>query len=157
MQLNVNSEIIFKVPITPKCFFRKNESLHLFETHRGFFFLFLTNPAILEASKVAKIEASFVHDRVRRGVSLFLFLRHKLIYIALTLCKDACKVDCNVKTEIDPLPFSFGREQKMLGFSQLPKPIKWQDLLEKKNGRNASRTGAKIHFSEKNILGLWAL
>ena len=46
----------------------------------------------------------------------------------------------------------------MLEFSQLTKPIKWQDLLEKgKNGRNASRTGAKIHFSEKNILGLGAL
>ena len=43
----------------------------------------------------------------------------------------------------------------MLGFSQLPKPIKWQDLLEKgKNGRNASRTGAKIHFSEKNTFGV---
>ena len=46
----------------------------------------------------------------------------------------------------------------MLGFAQLSKPIKWQDLLEKgKNGRNAFRTGAKIHFNEKNILGLGAL
>ena len=46
----------------------------------------------------------------------------------------------------------------MLGFSQLSKPMKWQDLLEKgKNGCNAFRTGAKIHFSEKNILGLWVL
>ena len=42
----------------------------------------------------------------------------------------------------------------MLGFSQLSKPIKWQDLLEKgKNGRKASRTGAKIHFSEKIFWG----
>ena len=30
---------------------------------------------------------------------------HKLIYIALTLCKHACKVDCDVKSGIDPLPF----------------------------------------------------
>ena len=38
----------------------------------------------------------------------------------------------------------------MLGFSQVLKPIKWQDLLEEgKNGRNAFPTGAKIHFSEK--------
>ena len=45
----------------------------------------------------------------------------------------------------------------MLGFSQVLKPIKWQDLLEEgKNGRNAFPTGAKIHFSEKNILGLGA-
>ena len=48
----------------------------------------------------------------------------------------------------------FSREEKMLGFSQLSKPIKWQNLLEKgKNCGNAFRTGAKIHFSEKNILG----
>ena len=46
----------------------------------------------------------------------------------------------------------------MLGFSQVFKPIKRQDLLEKgKKGRNAFRTGAKSHFSEKNILGLVAL
>ena len=42
----------------------------------------------------------------------------------------------------------------MLGFSQLSKPIKWQDLLEKgKNGLNAFRTGAKVHFSEKTFWG----
>ena len=46
----------------------------------------------------------------------------------------------------------------MLGFSQLSNPLKWQDLVEKgKNSRDAFRTGAKIHFNEKNILGLWAL
>ena len=31
--------------------------------------------------------------------------------------------------------------------------MKWQDLLEEeKNGRTMFRIGAKIHFSEKNIL-----
>ena len=41
----------------------------------------------------------------------------------------------------------------MLGFSQLSKPIKWQDLLEKeKNACNAFRTGAKI--SEKKHFGV---
>ena len=69
-----------------------------------------------------------------------------------------CKSVCDVKAGIDSLPFCLGREQKMLGFSQLSKPVKWQDLLEKgKNGRNAFRTGAKMYFSEKNILGLGAL
>ena len=47
---------------------------------------------------------------------------------------------------------------KILGFSQILNPVKWHDLLQEgKNGRNAFRTGAKIHFSEKNILGLGAL
>ena len=46
----------------------------------------------------------------------------------------------------------------MLGFSQVLKPTKWQDLLEEgKNGCIAFRTGAKIHFSEKTIFGLVAL
>ena len=42
----------------------------------------------------------------------------------------------------------------MLGFEA----YKWQDLLEEgKNDRNAFQTGAKIHFSVNNILGLGAL
>ena len=91
-------------------------------------------------------------------MGLLLISRHKLIYIALALCKHACKVDCDVKSGVNPLPFSVGREQKMLGFSHVLKPIKTQDLLENgKNGRYTFPTGAKIHFSEKNILGLGAL
>ena len=35
--------------------------------------------------------------------------------------------------------------------------MKWQDFLEEeKNGGNMFRIGAKIHFSEKNILGFSA-
>ena len=46
----------------------------------------------------------------------------------------------------------------MHGFLQVLKPIKLQDLLEEgKTGRNAFQTGAKIHFSKKNMLGLGAL
>ena len=55
---------------------------------------------------------------------------------------------------IYPIPFLLSREQKMHGFSQNLKSIKWQDLLEEgKNGRNAFRTGAKSHFSEKIFQG----
>ena len=69
-----------------------------------------------------------------------------------------CKIDCDVKSGVEPLPFWIRREQKMHGFSKVFKPIKWQDLLEEgKNGHDAFRTGAKLHFSEKNILGLGAL
>ena len=58
-------------------------------------------------------------------------------------------MDWDVKSGIDPLPFWLGQEQKMLCFSQVLKPIKWQDLLEE--GKDAFRTGAK-----KDILGLAA-
>ena len=69
-----------------------------------------------------------------------------------------CKSVFDVKSGIDPLPFWLGREKKMLCFSQILKSIKWQDLLEEeKNGRNAFWLGAKIHFSEKNIMGLGAV
>ena len=54
------------------------------------FFLFLTNPAILWASKLAKKQASFVHDRIRRGVGLFLIWRHNLLIS--TRGKKACKM-----------------------------------------------------------------
>ena len=65
-----------------------------------------------------------------------------------------CTPACDVKSGSDPLPFWLGCEKKMFGFSQLSKSIKWQDLLEKgKDGRNAFRTGAKIHFSEKKHCG----
>ena len=62
--------------------------------------------------------------------------------MALTLCKHARKVDCDVKSDLEP--------------QQVLKPIKWQDLLEKgKSGSNAFSTGAKIYvYSEKNILAL---
>ena len=53
---------------------------------------------------------------------------------------------------------SKGREQKMLGFLHVLKPIKRQDLLEEgKNGRNAFPTCAKIHFNKNKILELKAL
>ena len=45
--------------------------------------------------------------------------------------------------------------KRCLLFRKFCKPIKRQDLLEKgKTGRNAFRTGAKIHFSEKNYFGV---
>ena len=51
----------------------------------------------------------------------------------------------STESVIDLLPF--GREQKMLGFSQVLKPIKWQDLLEEgKNGRNGVSNRCKDSF-----------
>ena len=45
---------------------------------------------------------------------------------------------CDGNSVIGPLPYSLGHEQKMLGFLQVLKPIKWQDLFEEvKNGSNA--------------------
>ena len=52
--------------------------------------------------KVAEICYQLVHDRVSRGLGLFWIWRHRLIYMALTLCEHACKTVCDVKSRIDP-------------------------------------------------------
>ena len=52
--------------------------------------------------KVAEIGYQLVHDRVSRDLTLFLILRHRLIYMALTLGKHACKTVCDVKSRLDP-------------------------------------------------------
>ena len=99
-----------------------------------------------------KTRVSFVHNRVRRGVGLLLIWRHNLLCLHVYKELMHWKSVCDVKSGIDPLPFWLGIEQKLLGFLQVLKPIKWQDLLEGgKNAWNAFRTGAKIHFSEKNL------
>ena len=54
--------------------------------------------------KVAEICYQLVHDRVSRGLALFLIWRYRLLYMALTLCEHACKTVCNVKSGIDPCP-----------------------------------------------------
>ena len=92
------------------------------------FFLLPTNPPTLYASKLAKTQASFVHNRVRSGVPLLLLWRHNLLYMHVYKELMQRKSVCDVKSVTDPLPFRFSCEQKILGFSQVFKPIRWQDL-----------------------------
>ena len=95
-------------------------------------------------------QASVLHEPSQKGSGSIPDLTSH-VYKELMRCKSAC----GVKSGIDPLPFWLGGEQKMLGFSHVLRSIKGKDLLkEGKNDRKAFRTGAKIHCSEKNILGL---
>ena len=96
-----------------------------------YFFLLPMNPPILYASKLAKPQASFVHNRVRRGVALLLLWHHNLLCMHVYKELMQRKSVCDVKSVTDPLPFRFSCEQKILGFfPQVFKPIRWQDLLE---------------------------
>ena len=82
--------------------------------------------------------------------------RQKLICIALTLCKHACKSVFDVKSSrIDPRPFSLGRVPNDAYFFVNLEAYK--KLTFGKKERNAFATGAKIYFSKKSILGLGAL
>ena len=97
-------KIYIKVHLNPKFFLAE---MKLFNIH-------IKNLIILSVSgifkgfinwqKVAEIGYQLVHDRVSRGLALFLILRHRLIYMALTLCEHACKTVCDVKSRIDPSP-----------------------------------------------------
>ena len=62
----------FKVHLTPKYFFRLNESLHLFEMHCAFLPLFNPNFDFLQAVKVTKSGHHLLHDQEVRGMGLFL-------------------------------------------------------------------------------------
>ena len=88
--------------------------------------------------KAAEICYQLVHDRVSRGLALFRNWRHRLIYMALTLCEHACKTTCDVKSRIDPSPSparSWDKEYQISGctvaqrkFQMLRKNVK--SLLE---------------------------
>ena len=57
----------FKVHLTPKYFFRLNNSLHLFETHCAFLHLFSPNLDFLLAVKVTKSDHHLFHDGASKG------------------------------------------------------------------------------------------
>ena len=94
----------FKVHLTPKLF---SAEMKLCSIH-------IKNLIILSVSgifkgfknwqKIAEICYQLVHDLASRGLALFLIWRHRLIYMALTLCEHACKSVCDIKSGIDPCP-----------------------------------------------------
>ena len=56
-----------KVHLTPKYFFRLNNSLHLFETHCAFLPFSCPNLDFLQAVKVKKSGHRMFHDRASKG------------------------------------------------------------------------------------------
>ena len=84
--------------------------------------------------------------------------KDRLICIALTLCKHACKSVFDFKSRIDPRPFSLDRVPNDAYFFVSLEAYKKPTFGKKgQKGRNAFPTGAKIYFSKKSILGLGAL
>ena len=64
-----------------------------------------------------------------------------------------CESVCDIKSGIDPLPLRLGREQKMLGFSQVLKPIKWQDLEKEKMAAMHFEQVQRFIFAKKIFSG----
>ena len=63
-----------------------------------------------------------------------------------------CKSVCDIKSRIDPCPFSLSRETNDAWFF-----VSVEAYKKGKKCHNVFQTGAKIYFSENNILGLGAL
>ena len=101
---NETIHISFKVHLTPKFFSAEMKLCNIHIKN----FIILSVCGIFKGFKnwqeVAEICYQLVHDRVSRGLALFLIWRHKLYYMALTLCEHACKKVCDVKSRIDPCP-----------------------------------------------------
>ena len=62
-----NANIIFKVHLTPKYFFRLKSSLHLFETQCAFLPFSSSNLDFLQAVKVKKSGHRLFHGRASKG------------------------------------------------------------------------------------------
>ena len=94
-----------KVHLTPEIFSARDETVQ--HSHKEFH-NFLSVSGIFKGfknwQKVAEICYQLVRDRVSRGLALFWIWRHRLIYMALTLCEHAYKTVCDVKSRIDPYP-----------------------------------------------------
>ena len=60
-------QLLLKVHLTPKYFFRSNKSLQLFETHCAFLPCFNLNLDFLRAVKVTKSGHYLLHDRASKG------------------------------------------------------------------------------------------
>ena len=111
----------FKVHLTPKFFFGRDQTVqHLHKEFNNWIILSVSGifKGFKNWQKVAEIGCQLVHDRVDRGLALFLVLRHRRIYMALTLCELACKTVCDVKSRIDPCPspaWSWDKEYQISG------------------------------------------
>ena len=82
--------------------------------------------------KVAEICYLLVHDQASMGLALFLIWRHRLIYMALTLCEHACKTVFDVNPGIDPCPSPARSWDKAYQISGCPVARKKFRCCEKK-------------------------
>ena len=88
--------------LTPKYFFRSNESLHLFETHSAFLPLFNPNLDFLPDVKVTKSGHHLSHDRVSKGCGSIPCLTSQTSLHACLLihCKSVCDIKPGAKIHL---------------------------------------------------------
>ena len=112
---------ILKVHLTQNTFFAKINLCTCWKSIAPFFVLFCQTLAFYRLPNLRKSKHHLVHDRVRRGVGLFLIWRQKLICMHVYKELMRCKSVCDFKSRIDPRPFSLGRVQRFI----LAKKVFW--------------------------------
>ena len=149
-------EHLFKVHLTPKYFFRSNKSLHLFKRHCAFLPLFDPNLDFLKAVKVTKSGHHLLHEWASKGYGSIPGLTSQTSLHACLQRLNMMQISLWHQTRNRPMPLTSSVVWQMMArFRNFYNLRKSQDLVSKK--RSAFRTGAKIYFSETNILGLGAL
>ena len=95
-----------KVHLTPKCFFRSNKSLHLFNTHCAFLPLFNPNLDFLQAVKVTKSGHHLAHDRASKGYGSISCLMSQTSLHACLQRLNTMQVSLWHQTRNRPIPLS---------------------------------------------------
>ena len=141
---------VLKVHLTSKCFFRLNESLHLFETHCAYLSLLNPNLDFLQAVKVTKSGHHLLQDQASKGYGSIPGLTSQASLHASLQRLTTMQISLWRQTRNRPMPLSSSDvEQMMVTFTYKKSKFSLQR-------RSAFRTGVKIHLSEKSSLGLGA-
>ena len=146
---------LFKVHLNPKYFFCSNTSLHLFETHCAFL-NYCKRWLFFRLWKLWNLAIICHTTELVRGMGLFLVWFHRVICIALSLCKHACKEVCDVNPGVDPYPLLARSCDRW-----------WPDFITftackksrfgLKRGKKAQCVSDRCKSSKKTIFGLGAL
>ena len=114
-----NVEMSFKVHLTPKYFFT---TIHLCTCLKRiclFFTIFAKSWHFVGFQYLQKTKHHLAHNRVKRGMGLFLIWCHKLFCMQVYKDLMACKSVHDVKSGIDPCPFWLGHEPNNAQFWSL--------------------------------------
>ena len=117
--------------------------------------VFKPNPTFCRLQKLWNLAIICPTTELVRGVEVFQVWRLKLICIAVSLCKHACKAVCDVKPELHPCPLlTRSWDRWRLDFVTFTTYKKSQDLVLKGAKTScAFRTGAKIKLTKKIFSG----
>ena len=148
--LNKLSTFHIEMHLTPKYFFRLNESLHLFETHCAFLSLFNPTLDFSHAVKVTKSGQYLFHDRASKGYGSIPGLMSQTSLHACLQWPKTMQISLwrQTRNRSTPLTSSVVVVVTLTAYKKLSFSLKRCSTF---------RIGARIYLSKKSILGLGTL